>query len=119
YESMSRLNAAASRDAVRIGARAATDVTGFGLLGHAHHIAVASDTTLSIERARIPLLPEARQLAQSGLRTGGLERNEAHLASKVAWGKTTADDRVLLQDPQTSGGLLVAVPPSRLAEYLS
>lgn len=119
YASMTRLNAHASKEAVRVGARAATDVTGFGLLGHAHHIAVASNATLSIDRARIPLLPDARQLAVSGLRTGGLERNEAYLESKVSWGKATPDDRALLQDPQTSGGLLVAVPAARLAEYLS
>jgi len=119
YASMTRLNAHAAREAVRIGVRSATDVTGFGLLGHAYHLALASNVTLEIDRGRVPLLPEARNLAVSGLRTGGLERNSSYLESRIAWGSTSADDRALLQDPQTSGGLLVAVPAARLAEYLS
>ena len=116
---MTRLNDRAAREAVRLGVRSATDVTGFGLLGHAYHLALASNVTLEIDRARVPLLPEARRLAASGLRTGGLERNASYLEQRISWGSTTPDDRALLQDPQTSGGLLVAVPPARLAEYLS
>jgi len=119
YTSMTRLNDHAAREAVRIGVRSATDVTGFGLLGHAYHLALASNVTLEIDRGRVPLLPEARNLAVSGLRTGGLERNSSYLESRIAWGSTSADDRALLQDPQTSGGLLVAVPTAHLAEYLS
>src|SRR5262245_1993333 len=75
YESMTRLNAHASREAVRVGARAATDVTGFSLMGHGYHLAVASKVSLRIDRAAVPLLPEARALASAGLRTGGMERN--------------------------------------------
>lgn len=119
YASMTRLNAHAAREAVRMGVRSATDVTGFGLLGHAYHLALASNVTLEIDRRRVPLLPDARNLAVSGLRTGGLERNSSYLESRIAWGSTSADDRALLQDPQTSGGLLVAVPAALLAEYLS
>lgn len=119
YATMIRLNAHAAREAVRVGARSATDITGFGLLGHAYHLALASNVTLQIDRARVPLLPDARRLAASGLRTGGLERNATYLAARISWGAATADDRALLQDPQTSGGLLVAVPAGRLAEYLS
>jgi selenide,water dikinase len=119
YASMTRLNDRAAREAVRLGVRSATDVTGFGLLGHAYHLALASNVTLEIDRGRVPLLPEARRLAASGLRTGGLERNATYLEHRIGWGGTSADDRALLQDPQTSGGLLVAVPPAHLAEYLS
>ena len=119
YATMSRLNAHAAREALRVGARCATDVTGFGLLGHAFHLAIASNATLAIERARVPFLPEAWNLAASGLRTGGLERNASYLESRISWGKSTAEDRALLQDPQTSGGLLIAVPADRLDEYLS
>ena len=119
YANMKRLNAHASEVAVRVGARCATDVTGFGLLGHAYHLAKASNVTLQIDRARVPLLPEALSLATSGLRTGGLERNAAYLEPKVTWGSSTAVDKALLQDPQTSGGLLVAVPAAKLADYLS
>jgi selenide,water dikinase len=119
YASMSRLNAHAADVAVRLGARCATDITGFGLLGHAYHLARASGVTLVIDRRRVPLLPEARALAVSGLRTGGLERNEAYLESRIEWGTADAVDKALLEDPQTSGGLLVAVPAPRLADYLS
>lgn len=119
YASMTRLNSHAAEVAIRVGARCATDVTGFALLGHANHIAKASGVTLVIDRAKVPLLPEARALAAGGLRTGGLERNEAFLAPIINWGTADATDKALLQDPQTSGGLLVCVPPARLAEYLS
>jgi selenide,water dikinase len=119
YASMTRLNAAAAAAAVRLGARSATDITGFGLLGHAYHLAKASNVSITIERSSVPLLPEARALAASGLRTGGLERNAGYLEALIAWGSADSTDRALLQDPQTSGGLLVAVPAARLAEYLS
>jgi selenide,water dikinase len=119
YANMTRLNAHAAEVAVRLGARCATDVTGFALLGHAYHLAKASGVTLVIDRARVPLLPEARALASAGLRTGGLERNEAYLEPRITWRSADTVDKALLQDPQTSGGLLVCVPAPALAEYLS
>ncbi len=119
YASMSSLNAVASREAGRLGSRCATDITGFGLLGHAYQVAKASGVSLEIARASVPLLPAARDLAAAGVRTGGMERNIAYLESVVGWGAADSTDRALLQDPQTSGGLLVAVPRARLAEYLS
>ncbi len=119
YETMAALNASASRAALDVGARCATDITGFGLLGHAHHIARASHTTLVIRTASVPVLPGAREALDKGVRTGGAERNDEYLASLVDWGGASAVDRALLIDPQTSGGLLVAVSPTRLAEYLS
>jgi selenide,water dikinase len=119
YASMCKLNATASRAALTVGAQCATDVTGFGLLGHASHIATASKVTLVIRADRVPLLPGAREAWEQGTRTGGAERNEAYLADRVAWGNTPDVLRAMLVDPQTSGGLLVAVPPSRVAEYLS
>jgi selenide, water dikinase len=119
YAAMSSLNASASRAALRSGVRCATDVTGFGLLGHASHIARASDVMLWIDGARLPELPSARALWSSGTRTGGADRNEAYLAELVDWSSAAPVDRALALDPQTSGGLLVAVPPNALAEYLS
>jgi selenide,water dikinase len=116
---MTRLNAEAAAAATRLGARCATDVTGFGLLGHAYHLAQASHVTLVIDRGRVPLLPDAHELASSGLRTGGLERNEAYLEARVTWGNASVVDKALLEDPQTSGGLLVCVPAARLSDYLS
>ncbi len=118
--SMRRLNAAASREALAIGARCATDISGFGLLGHASHIARASDVTLRLRVASIPVLPGARDLRGKGIgHTGGAERNERYLAPLVAWGELPAEEKALLIDPQTSGGLLVAVPADRVADYLT
>ena len=117
--SMRALNAVASRAALAVGARAATDVTGFGLLGHASHIARASDVTLVLHAAALPVLPGARTAWEGGARTGGAGRNATFVAEVTDYG--AADDwaRALLVDPQTSGGLLVAVPAGRLAEYLA
>jgi selenide,water dikinase len=117
--SMSELNAAASRAALELGARCATDVTGFGLLGHASHIARGSGVTLDIRVADVPALPGAREAWMRGARTGGAERNEEYLTGRVEWGNASEVDRGLLIDPQTSGGLLVALRDDRSAEYLS
>jgi selenide,water dikinase len=119
HASMCALNADASRAALQLGVRCATDVTGFGLLGHASHIARASGVTLVFDGARLPELPGARALWQAGTRTGGADRNEQHLAPMVDWSRASAADRALALDPQTSGGLLVAVPPDRASDYLS
>jgi selenide,water dikinase len=119
-DTMRMLNAAASRAALMVEARCATDITGFGLLGHASHIARASGVTLRIRVAAVPVLSGAREAWRAGHgHTGGAERNEQYLAPLVAWGALSAEDKALLVDPQTSGGLLVAVPASRLADYLS
>lgn len=117
--SMSRLNAEASRAALAAGAKCGTDITGFGLLGHISHIARASNVTLRVSLARVPLLPRARELAEQGITTGGAERNEDYLEGRVDWGAASRVDRTLLVDPQTSGGLLVALPRAAVAEYLS
>ncbi len=119
YASMCRLNANASRAALSIGVRAATDITGFGLLGHALHIATASNVTIVIDADRVPALGGAREAWARGTRTGGAERNATYLEPLVDWGGASDATRALLIDPQTSGGLLVAVPASRVADYLS
>ena len=118
-KSMTTLNAVASRAAVAMGLRCATDVTGFGLLGHASHVARASSATLVIHVAKVPLLPGARDALAAGALTGGAARNDTYLEPLVNWGRTTAEERAFLVDPQTSGGLLVAVPQSKLSGYLS
>jgi selenide, water dikinase len=117
--SMRTLNAEAARAALAVQSRCATDVTGFGLLGHASHIARASKVTIRIDVAKVPLLPGAREAAERGIRTGGAERNQAYLESRVHWGTASEVDRALMIDPQTSGGLLVAINESQAAAYLS
>lgn len=118
-DSMRALNASASRAALAVGARCATDVTGFGLLGHASHVARASRVTLEITADSVPALPIAREAWEAGARPGGAERNEEYLRDLVDWGAATGFVRDVLIDPQTSGGLLVAVPDDRVSEYLS
>jgi len=117
--SMTTLNRDASRAAIAVGVRCATDVTGFSLLGHASHIARASGVTLVIQASAVPVLDGAAAALGAGIRTGGAERNVAYLQALVEWGAVPEPTRALLVDPQTSGGLLVAVPPDRVAEYLA
>jgi len=115
---MRELNAAASRAALDVGARCATDVTGFGLLGHASHIARASGVTLEFRVSAIPILAGAADAWHAGARPGGGTRNLDYVQPLVAWASATDVERALLTDPQTSGGLLVAVPSKRVGEYL-
>ena len=115
---MRELNAGASRAALDIGARCATDITGFGLLGHLSHIARASAVTIQVRTAAVPILAGAKEAWLAGARPGGGTRNLDYMIPLVSWGDASDVDRVLLTDPQTSGGLLVAVPSSRVAEYL-
>lgn len=117
--SMRALNNVASRVALELGARCATDVTGFGLLGHASHIARASKVTIRIHRDRVPALPGAREAIERGVKTGGAERNSAYINPQVEWGEASDGDRALLIDPQTSGGLLVALGATQVTSYLS
>jgi selenide,water dikinase len=110
--SMVASNRAAARAAVEAGLHAATDVTGFGLAGHAHEMAEGAGVEVRIRMADVPLLPGARAHAP-GTSFGGLERNQAHF---LAEGRVRIDGtdealRTLALDPQTSGGLLVGVPP--------
>lgn len=117
--SMTTLNRQASVTAVALGLRCATDVTGYGLLGHASHIARASHVTLEFTASRVPSLEGAEAALAAGIRTGGAERNAAYLEPLVEWGDVPPDRRALLIDPQTSGGLLVASPPAQSEHYLS
>jgi selenide, water dikinase len=117
--SMTALNAVASRVAVALDSRCATDVTGFGLLGHLSHIARASRVRIRVDRASVPVLPGTREAWLAGSRTGGAERNLDFIRDLVTWGDASEIERALLVDPQTSGGLLVALRPERSAEYLS
>ena len=116
---MKTLNGPAAREALRCGVRSATDVTGFGLAGHAVQLADASGVTLEIEAASLPLLPSALRLAEAGHIPGGGESNRAFYAPRVE--VRSSPPEALLRiffDPQTSGGLLLAVPGGRTDELL-
>lgn len=116
---MIELNAEASEAARAVGASCATDVTGFGLVGHASHIARASGVTLAIWASAVPLLSGAREAWLAGARPGGGNRNLDYATTLAQWGTVAEVDRALLTDPQTSGGLLVAVARSRMPDYLA
>ncbi len=93
-----------------------TDVTGFGLIGHACEMAAASRVTLRINAGRVPLLPGALEIGRQN-RSGGLGNNQAHFGAAVEIrGEVDEDLLLLLFDPQTSGGLLIAVAPARAHE---
>lgn len=115
-ESMGRLNRAACEALREAGVRAATDVTGYGLLGHGFELAAASGAELLLSAGALPLLPGARELMQRGLASGGAGRTLAHLGTRLAVdaGVDPALQR-LAADSETSGGLLLAVAPARAA----
>ncbi len=110
---MRRLNRAAAEalGALATPPSAVTDVTGFGLFGHAWEMAERSDARLELDAAALPLYPGALDAARAGTRTGGDPRNRTHLAGRV---ESTADPALeaLCFDPQTSGGLLAALSPT-------
>ena len=113
--STTRLNTPGPDLAALDGVHALTDVTGFGLAGHALEMARGSGHTLHLDWAAVPLLPEVRGLAAQGCVTGASGRNWAGYGAEVALPTAfAAQDQALLTDPQTSGGLLVACAPASL-----
>jgi selenide,water dikinase len=116
---MKTLNAAAQRAMVRVGARAATDITGFGLLGHLYEVAAASGVSVQVDSGAVPFLPGALRYAEDGVNTGGGRNNAAYLGERVRFTAEVPEPvRVACFDPQTSGGLLIAVPAARVSELL-
>jgi selenide,water dikinase len=122
-DSMAALNRAASEAMVALGAHACKDVTGFGLLGHAAEMLEGTQVGMEIDSAAVPLFPEAKEYYEKGFVPGGLARNRDFRKNMVSFDpKVPAHLQDLLFDPQTSGGLLIALPASkapRLLEKLS
>ncbi len=117
---MATLNRGAKDAALAAGARAATDVTGFGLLGHLHHLAASSGLAARIRLRDVPILDFVRDLARAGLAPAGSKRNLEYAAPHTRFGDGVAEvDRLILADAQTSGGLLIAVPPEREARLIA
>ena len=110
-ESMARLNAAAAKAALSAGATACTDVTGFGLLGHLRELLLSSGAAARLGDGNIPLYPGTKELAAQGFIPAGAYRNLEYYRAHVEWaGSGQEEDSLLLMaDPQTSGGLLIAV----------
>jgi selenide, water dikinase len=113
-DSMTTLNRGAAEAMLRVGVSAATDVTGFGLIGHLHNLLRASGVAAELRAGAVPLLPGAAELAATGCIPGGTRRNLADSTPYVHWPDTFTElQRLLLCDAQTSGGLLIAVAPDR------
>ena len=116
---MTTLNDAASQAMLAAGARAATDVTGFGLLGHAGAMARASNVRLTIDARAVPFMDRVLELIAAGVVPGGTRHNAETHAVFTEFDAAVPDAvRVGLSDAQTSGGLLIAIPPDRLDPLL-
>jgi len=114
-DGMLRLNRPASEALVATGIHAATDITGFGLLGHGLEMARASGARLVFDTTTLPVLAGARELAAAGIETGGAAHNRRFVGRSLEIGPDVTDDLVTIaHDPQTSGGLLAAVDPDRV-----
>jgi selenide,water dikinase len=118
-KSMSTLNRTASELMVEFGANAATDITGFGLLGHAGEMIEGADVGMVIDSNTVPYFPQAKDLAEMGMIPGGLHRNRDFRKHMVDIDKVVPQFlQDILYDPQTSGGLLIAVPQERVIKLL-
>jgi len=117
-EVMTTLNAAAAEAARAAGAHGMTDVTGFGLLGHLHELALASGVAAEVDSTAVPAIPGALELLEDDRAVAGGSRNNRRYAEEFATFEPGVDEvhRRLMTDAMTSGGLLVAVDPARAAE---
>jgi selenide,water dikinase len=110
---MATLNRGACEAMLDVGVHAATDVTGFGLLGHLRNMVAASGCAAVVERARVPVIEAAARYVRDGIAPGGTHANLRFLEEWVDFGDRSKEDRLLLCDAQTSGGMLIAVPEDR------
>ncbi len=116
-DSMTRLNRHPCHIARAVQAHALTDITGYSILGHGYEMAAAGKISLRLSAGRMPLLPGALDYASQGIVTGGAARNRKHLQDKVRLSDEIPEEmRHILFDPQTSGGLLLAVSPDKATE---
>jgi len=110
---MTTLNEGARDAALEVGVNAATDVTGFGLLGHLREMLMASGLSARLDPGRVPVIDGVRDLLAAGMVAGGTKRNHAFVDPDVEWAGLSPDEQLLLADAQTSGGLLLAVDPAK------
>ena len=116
---MKLLNKKGAEIMQKYGLRCATDVTGFGLIGHAYKLALASDVCLQLTTKEIPLLGGAFRLAEMGCLPGACFRNQEYVEDFCSFGESVSyEDKMLLYDAQTSGGLLICVPENLALQVL-
>ena len=119
-DNMAALNRPASQAMQRVGVNAATDVTGFGLLGHLKSMVKGSGVSAEVNLSAVPLLPGTRDLLERGVAPGGTHRNVSSVNDAVNWhADLTDNDRMLLCDAQTSGGLLMSVPSAKADDLIA
>jgi selenide,water dikinase len=119
-ESMSTLNRDAAEAMIAAGAHAATDITGFGLLGHLRSMLRASGVSAMLRTVAVPLLPHVAELVRAGHVPGGTARNLTDLEGDISWPDAVdPTTRTVLADAQTSGGLLIAIAADRAADLVS
>ena len=119
---MATLNAASSGAMLGVGVSACTDVTGFGLLGHLYEMLISSNVGAEIDHSKVPLYPKVYDMVAMGMIPGGAYRNLDYMKPHIIWqgGADEKDDAlIILSDPQTSGGLLVAVPAEKVDLFLA
>ncbi len=116
---MKRLNQCASQLAVGLGVRCATDITGYSLLGHGLEVARSSHVGLRIQFSKLPFVSCARKYAEQWTFPGGASDNRLYFEKSVTFAEALSElERMLLFDPQTSGGLLLCVPSEKLDDFL-
>ena len=119
-KAMTTSAASASDEMQKAGAHACTDITGFGLLGHAFEVARASNVTLVIESARVPLLPDVLDLIARGMLTRGDKNNRAYVGGTVKFGEHISREmQSALFDPQTAGGLLISIDHTKAEDLVN
>ena len=118
-QTMAALNRPAAQAMQRVGVNSATDITGFGLLGHLKSMVKGSGVAAEINLGAVPVLPGVRDLLENGIAPGGTHRNVSSVNDVVSWDDgLTDEDRLLLCDAQTSGGLLISVPADRAGQLV-
>jgi selenide,water dikinase len=118
--SMAMLNKRAAEIMLAVGVSTATDITGFGLIGHLNEVLSASRQTARLHARQVPVFPEAVKVAEMGMVPGGTRANQKSYDPVVEWGKdVSATERVLLNDAQTSGGLVIFVPSERKDQLIA
>ena len=119
-DTMAALNKSAAEAMTEVGVNSCTDVTGFGLMGHLRSMVRASGVGATIEFSKVPLLPGAWQLLESGIAPGGTHRNLSSVADSVNWHpEITEHQQIMLCDAQTSGGLLISTSQAKLPDLLA
>jgi len=118
-ETMATLNRAAAEAMMKIGVNSCTDITGYGLMGHLRGMVRASKVGARIHFNNVPILPGAWDLLKQGVVPGGTHRNLQNVSDTARWdAEITDDQQILLCDAQTSGGLLISVPESKVDQLL-